>query len=92
MENLNCGKETLMNDFPDFKQGWWSCFLSFAEINEFYADANDMPIMEVLEGAGVSVDEIDVVLNDRGFQLSEPLVRCLNYYKNKKLKKHVPNH
>ena len=73
-----------LNDFSDFQQGWWSCFLSFAEINEFYADANDMPIMEVLEGAGVSIEEIDAVLNNTSFQLSERLVRYLNFYKNKK--------
>lgn len=81
-----------MNEFSDFQQGWWNCFFSFAEINEFYADANDMPVMETLESAGVSVEEIDVVLSDRSFQLSEPLVRHLNSYKNKKLKKHVSNH
>ena len=75
-----------MNDFSDFQQGWWSCFLSFAEINEFYADSNDMSIMEVLEGAGVSIEEIDAVLNDTSFQLSERLVRYLIYYKNKKQK------
>jgi hypothetical protein len=75
-----------LNDFPDFKQGWWSCFFSFAEVNEFYADANDMPIMEVLEGAGVSIEEIDEVLNDTSFHLSEYLVRYLNSYKNKKTK------
>lgn len=73
-----------MNEFSDFQQGWWNCFLSFAEVNEFYADANDMPIMEVLEGAGVSIDEIDAVLNDTSFQLSEHLVRYLNFYRNKK--------
>lgn len=73
-----------MNKFSDFQQGWWNCFLSFAEVNEFYADSNDMPIMEVLEGAGVSIEEIDSVLNDTSFQLSEPLVRYLNYYKSKK--------
>lgn len=75
-----------MNDFSDFKQGWWSCFLSFAEINEFYADANDMPIMEVLEGAGVSIEEIDAVLDNEMFELPVYIVRYLNYYKNKKTK------
>ena len=76
-----------MGNFDEFREGWWSCFLSFAEINEFYADSNDMPIMEVLEGAGVSVEEIDAVLNDTSFQLSELLVQYLNNYKNKKQRK-----
>jgi hypothetical protein len=81
-----------MDNFDEFREGWWNCFISFADINEFYADSNDMPIMEVLEGAGVSIEEIDAVLNDTSFQLSERLVRYLNYYKNKKLKQHVSNH
>jgi hypothetical protein len=75
-----------MNDFSDFQQGWWNCFISFAETNEFYADANDIPCLEVLESAGVSIEEIDEVLNDTSFHLSEYLVRYLNSYKNKKTK------
>lgn len=46
-----------------------------------------MPIIEVLEGAGVSIKEIDAVLNDMSFQISERLARYLNYYKSKKLSK-----
>ena len=76
-----------MNEFSSFQQGWWNCFISFAETNEFYADANDIPVMEVLEGAGVSVEEIDAVLNGTSFQLFDPLVRYLNNYKNKKQRK-----
>lgn len=75
-----------MDKFDEFKQGWWNCFLTFADINEFYADANDLPVLEVLESAGVSVEEIDAVLNDTTFQISERLVRYLNLYKNKKQK------
>lgn len=73
-----------MNQLSNFQQGWWNCFISFAETNEFYADANDIPCLEVLEGAGVSVEEIDAVLSDSNFQLSDPLVRYLNNYKSKK--------
>lgn len=75
-----------MNQLSNFQQGWWNCFISFAETNEFYADANDIPCLEVLEGAGVSVEEIDAVLSDSNFQLSDPLVRYLNNYKSKKKK------
>lgn len=75
-----------MNQLSDFQQGWWNCFISFAETNEFYADANDVPCLEVLEGAGVSVEEIDTVLDDTRVQLPDNVVRYLNYYKNKKLK------
>ena len=74
-----------MENFDDFRQGWWNCFLTFADINEFYADSNDKPVLDVLESAGISVEEIDAVLNDTDFQLSERLVRYLNWYKNKKL-------
>ena len=81
-----------MDKFDEFKQGWWNCFLTFANINVFYADADDMPLLEVLESSGVSVEEIDAVLNDDSFQISERLVRYLNYYKNKKLKQHVSKH
>lgn len=84
--------ETPMNDFSDFQQGWWNCFISFADINEFYADSNDMPIMEVLESAGVSVEEIDAVLNNGMFELPVSIVRYLNCYKSKKLKSYVSNH
>jgi len=80
-----------MNEFSDFQQGWWNCFLSFAEINEFYADSNDKPVLDVLESAGVSVEEIDDVLNNGMFELPVYIVRYLNYYKNKKLKQYVPN-
>lgn len=74
-----------MEKFDDFRQGWWNCFLTFADINQFYADANDIPCLEVLEGAGVSVEEIDAVLNDDRFGLPGYIVRYLNFYKDKKL-------
>lgn len=75
-----------MEKFDEFRQGWWNCFISFAETNEFYADANDIPCVEVLEGAGVSVEEIDTVLGDTRVQLPDNIVRYLKSYKNKKLK------
>ena len=74
-----------MNEFDDFRKGWWNCFLTFAEINEFYADSNDMSVLDVLESGGVSNEEIDAVLNDDSFQISERLVKYLNWYKNKKI-------
>lgn len=73
-----------MNEMTDFLKGWWNCFISFAETNEFYADANDIPCLEVLEGAGVSVEEVDMVLHSTDFQLPDNVVRYLIYYKNKK--------
>lgn len=73
-----------MDNFDEFRKGWWNCFISFAETNEFYADSNDKPVLDVLEGAGVSVEEIDAVLNNGMFELPVYIVRYLNYYKNKK--------
>ena len=71
-----------MSQFDEFMQGWWSCFLSFAETNEFYADANDMPVMEVLKGAQISVEECEAVLNDKSFEISEKIRSYLECYIN----------
>ena len=44
-----------------FDKGWWNCFNSFANntIND-----NDSICMEVLDGAGVTKDEIEEVLRN----------------------------
>lgn len=76
-----------MSNFDEFMNGWWSCFLSFAETNEFYADANDMPVMEVLKGAQISVEECETVLSDNSFDINEKIRSYLKYYINWK-KKH----
>lgn len=67
----------------DFQQGWWSCFLSFAETNEFYADANDIPCLEVLRGAGVSSEECRAILDSKEMDINENVKRYISYYLNK---------
>jgi len=44
-----------------FDKGWWNCFNSFANntIND-----NDSICMEVLNGAGVTKDEVEEVLRN----------------------------
>lgn len=44
-----------------FDKGWWNCFNSFANntIND-----NDSICMEVLDGAGVTKDEIEEVMRN----------------------------
>ena len=76
-----------MSSFDEFMQGWWTCFLSFAETNEFYADANDMPVMEVLKGAQISVEECNAVLEDKSSDINEKIRYYLEMYINWK-KKH----
>lgn len=65
-----------------FDKGWWNCFNSFANntIND-----NDSICLEVLNGAGVTKDEIEEVL--RNGDLYGNAANIVNeYYKNKFIK------
>ena len=63
-----------------FDKGWWNCFNSFANntIND-----NDSICMEVLNGAGVTKDEIEEVLR-KGDLYGNALNIVYEYIKNGK--------
>lgn len=65
-----------------FDKGWWNCFNSFA--NNTLRD-NDSVCIEVLNGAGITKDEIEEVL--RNGDLYGNAANIVNeYYKNKFIK------
>jgi hypothetical protein len=71
-----------MNEFDD---GWWSCFVSFANelcMTEGYCD---MALRNVLNGAGIKAYEIDWALEDYGEILADDVKQELLHYKYWKL-------
>lgn len=71
-----------MNEFND---GWWNCFVSFANELCMWERDCDKVIQAVMRRAGVKVYEIDWAMEDFGEILEDRVKQELLYYKDKEL-------
>lgn len=71
-----------MNEFDD---GWWNCFVSFANELCMTEGCGDKVLRDVLNGAGIKVYEIDWALEDFGEIMADGVKQELLRYKDWKL-------
>lgn len=74
-----------MSQMNEFNDGWWNCFVSFANelcMTERYCDK---VLRDVLNGAGIKVYEIDWALEDFGEILADDVKQELLRYRDWRL-------
>lgn len=74
-----------MSQMNEFDDGWWNCFVSFANelcMNDRYCDT---VLRDVLNGAGIEVYEIDWALEDFGEILADDVKQELLRYRDWRL-------
>lgn len=74
-----------MSQMNEFNDGWWNCFISFANELCMTERYGDKVLHDVLNGAGIKVYEIDWVLEDFDEILDIRVKQELLRYKDRKL-------
>lgn len=74
-----------MSQMNEFNDGWWNCFISFANELCMWERDCDKVIQAVMRGAGVKVHEIDWVLEDFDEIIETRVKQELLHYKEKEL-------
>lgn len=71
----------------DFNKGWWNCFFSFANELLLTYRSGDMEVFAVLNGAGITADEIEEAISQNNLAEDDIVRRTLQDYKNSLLHK-----
>lgn len=69
-----------------FQKRWWACFIAMAEIGGYYANGLHKMIRETLDSAGVTINELEYVMNHESIsdaELKEILKSYLETLKEK---------
>lgn len=74
-----------MSQMNEFNDGWWNCFISFANELCMWERDCDKVIQAVMRRAGVEVYEIDWVVEDFDEILEDRVKQELLNYKDKEL-------
>ena len=69
----------------EFDKGWWNCFISFANELSMWKKDYDKVIQDVMRWTGVTVHEIDWVLNEFDEIIETKVKQELLHYKDKEL-------
>ena len=63
-----------------FNEGWWNCFLSYTDTISFHSNIDNIAI-EQMKSAGISLDELNKILND-DFDMTDRTRDILIEYKD----------